>query len=435
MKKIIKRILLPLLVALLAFVTWKLGFSSRQSYEQSIRPPVASSDIPFDEYEWDADSAFTVVRNTGTVLKFPANAFEDSLGRPATGRILLRVREFHQAEVLFRAGIPMSVDGNRNNFLQSAGMIEIRAFSNGKKLELITGKSAEISLAGFRNAEGYRLFHFEDDRRWEVTDTFSSGVNMRKKERLEQLNMLPSDSSKNDLVVELLTNLEEAPYLQKFSELLWKIDASDVNEELNQAMRINWDVVRVKPLKGEEKRYLLNFEKSFDLEGGKKMVRKFQVRATPMKGEEELTEENMSDKLQHQDSLLVLLDQEKERVLRQADLLNSFRISKLGIWNVDKIMKMEELVYKEVGLDFIKKLGSNIYKISLYVLYLDDNSVISFMPGDWKRIPFSLNKRIQLKAVLPGGKIALVWEEEVARKIRQGGDRVDFESVLVEPGK
>lgn len=428
-----KKHLLKILVAVLSFLTiffvWKMNKQDKDDYVQGIRPPVPSVNIPYEEYAFDADKGILIERQNGTLIRIPKNAFVDSSGQKVIGKVIVKVREFHAADEIFRSGIPMSVDSSRNGFLESAGMIDIRAFSNGSSLELAEGSEAEISLAGFRNSKGYRLYHLENDKNWKVTDTFSTVKNDLKLRGLDSLQLVLKQTEKQDIIVDMVTNMDEAPYLKAFEGLKWKISKRDVDDELLEAMRVQWDEVSVKPVFLSNKKYKLIFKKQIAMMGDSTpdLIKTFQVNAIPIKNGGEISNREMRFLYQNYDSVKVLIDAETERLKKQADLLNSFKIQKLGIWNCDRLMNMSELVYKEVGFNFKGNIDPKINNISLYVIYLDNNSVIEYRPNQWNKVGLLQNSRMQLKLVIPGGKLVQIDDAKISNALDKGDSRIVFE--------
>ena len=153
MKKIIKKIAVALLVLLGIVFIWMKFSNPKNHYEQAIHPPIKSQDIAFEEYRFHQDSLVKIERATGTLIQISPQTFVKKNGGEITDSILLKVRELHTADDIFRSGIPMSINKNRKNFLESAGMIELRAYSGGEELEIKNGKTIGIELASFKKGD------------------------------------------------------------------------------------------------------------------------------------------------------------------------------------------------------------------------------------------------------------------------------------------
>ena len=109
-------------------------------YPTGIDQPFKTT-VPFVSLEFKADSALVVHSPNGTHIEIPANAFVDDNGEPVKGSAEFKFREFHTADAILLSGIPMQMSNDRNQFMQSSGMIELRAYQNGSELSLAKGKS------------------------------------------------------------------------------------------------------------------------------------------------------------------------------------------------------------------------------------------------------------------------------------------------------
>ena len=88
---------------------------------------------------------------------------------------------------------------------------------------------------------------------------------------------------------------------------------------------------------------------------------------------------------------------------------------------------MNELVYKEVGFNFKGNIDPKINNISLYVIYLDNNSVIEYRPNQWNKVGFLQNSSMQLKLVIPGGKLVQIDDAIITNALDKGDSRIVFE--------
>jgi hypothetical protein len=420
MKKHFKKIIALVLAIVVVVSVFMLLNNEEASYEQKIKPPVSLEDIPFNAYTFDADSGITIERNTGTMVKIAPGSLVDSSGKRVKGLVNLSVREFHDVESLFFSGIPMSIDSRRKNFLQSAGMIELRATSNGKKVDFAKNAAAEVELASFKEAKNYQLYHLQDDQNWSITDTFISKINIRKAKALEQLEGKYKNQHE-DLYLELATNLEYAPYLKPFKGLQWKVASKDVNEELLDAMRMDWDEVKVIPPTGLNRKYKLVFEGKTTSYNDTGVYRTYTVKAIPMRSGKKLAKNTMMDMIGENEKILVQMEDEKKRIQKESDMVNAFKINKMGIWNVDKLVNSDDIVWADVEFDFEEKVDPGVNKISIYLMFINENTVIQYLPRDWKKVGFKKNAVMKIRAVLPGGRIVEVDPFQIKSKIKNSG--------------
>ena len=127
-----------------------------------INPPLKEINIPFTSFKVTAEKGGTLDFKTGSKLIIPKNAFADAQGKPLTGEIELRYREFHDAADFFVSGIPMTYDsaGNKYQF-ESAGMMEMQGYKDGEKVTIAKGKSIAIEMASPQKGTEYNLYKLD----------------------------------------------------------------------------------------------------------------------------------------------------------------------------------------------------------------------------------------------------------------------------------
>ena len=187
-------------------------------------------------------------------------------------------------------------------------------------------------------------------------------------------------------------------------------------------MRMSWDDIVVKPINAKQKIYKLTFTRLLTVRGSGEQNKSLTVQASPVN----ISDTAFAKQLVNYDQTIVKMNNEKLRLEAEADLVSSFRIRQMGIWNIDKIMNKEDLVTVSVKFDFEKEVDPFVNHIKLFVLHEDDNSVIYYLPQDWKNIRLSMVKRNSLIAVLPGNRVAIVDANTVKSKMQIGGSVINF---------
>jgi len=426
---------------LVSFAIFFISCSNKKAnYEQKVEPPIAASDIAWSLFTFMQDTAITIHTSKGSIIKIDPNTFIHSNGSAVSNQILLKFREMHTVSDIFKSGIPMSVDSSRDAFLQSGGMFEIRAFDNNEELTIANGKTIAVELASFRPADGYSLYHLKDNKNWNVQDTFISQKNERKTFGLKKvLNFIKkpfsSNTPKNNNIFEIVANLKEAPYVKPFVNQKWKVVEGTDPSILENYMRISWDDVVIKPISKRSNTYNLTFTKTFTLEGIGEQTKTITLKASPVllgpnDSMNAVSELAFNKQLEAYEQSLQLMKEEEVRLQAEADMVNSFRIKQMGVWNIDRVLKMNDLVTVSLHFDFEKKLDPNINHIKLFVLHEDDNSVIYYLPKDWKNVKLSKTRKNSLVAVLPGSKTAVVNASEVMAKLQLGKSEIDFNTKI-----
>jgi hypothetical protein len=417
--------------AYFGLVFFFLACSSKQvTYQQKIESPLVTNTLAFDVYAFKQDTSMVIATSKGTVIKIDPSTFTYANGAMVYNQIQVKVREMHTASDIFKSGIPMSVDGARNDFLQSGGMLEVRAFDNNEELKIADGKSIGIELANFSPANGFSLYHLQGNENWKVNDTFNLKKNERKSKALEKIvNLLKQPFIKkanpeNDKYL-IVANVSQAPHLKAFQNQHWKIADGTDPDVVEKCMRLSWDDVVVTPLRNQKNRYNLAFTRSIYVQGSGTDTISLQVQASPVNTSDTI----FTNQLDDYKKAIVRMNEEKIRLQAEADMVSSFQIRKLGVWNIDKIMKNEDLVKCSLNFDFEKQIDPLVNHIKLFVLHEEDNSVVYYLSQDWDKVRLSKTKRISLVAVLPNNKVAFVDSKSVNALVNRGGTSILFNTV------
>ena len=428
------------LAIIILAMTYGMALSCHQkqpaAYRQAIMPPVPDADLAFDRFDISADSGAFIMRPTGTIIRIPGGAFVDVSGKPVRGRVEFRVREFHGPTDLLRAGIPMSVDSSRTGFLQSAGMLEMRAHSGGQPVEIRRDKKIEVELAGYKDAQGYRLYQLENDRNWRSTDTFSTAPNDDKTRLMDSLatvrrNAHPDSARYFDIDMQL----EDGSNYLTSRQRTWKLALLENRRRFDEAMRIQWNRVYIKPLDQKGRRYRLEFRKSMDVPDGKEIREKYSVVASPVLSKGDAA--RLAEDLKTYEALLRDLDRADSLVRRQANLRNRFSINRLGVWNIDKLMIDAGIITYRVKPDFASEDVPNLEKVELLMVFEEENSVIRFGSRDWDNIPIQPARRVSMVAVLSPYEVAYFSSASIAAALATGNktlilrsERMTYEAYL-----
>jgi len=389
-------------------------------------------DIPFTTYDYNSDLDTTFYTETGTALTFLAGSLVSSDGKLVNGFAQVKIREFHDATAILRAGIPMRLRSDKNAFLQSSGMLEIRAYQDGKELSIAPGKFIGTELAAYRSSKGHQLYFLKDNSDWETRDTFITKLNHRRETKLQKLFRSKNEGSgvtiPGDIVFELFGDVESAPELEAWRGQKWKIAKENVTPDFFEAMHINWDSTKVIRKKGNKDRYKLAFWKTLNQIENKPIITKhFTVDVVPVsgKGDEAKIRKVMENRFLKEDSIKKDLAIEIDRVKKEAELVNVFKINKMGIWNIDRAIKLSDFIPVRVSFDFQSTFKS-FQKVRLFCVLKEDNSVVDFL--DWQKEPIflSVERPMQIAAVLPSGNIVYVDFDQIRQRLAQGSKEITF---------
>ena len=432
------RIFLPIMFSGLLSSCAYLAYNELSKYEKGIQKPITDLDVPFNEFTFKAESGAFIKNWNGTSLNIEPNSFEFAEGRyQVSGDITIKYREFHKAIDIFKSGIPMNVTPDRNAFLQSGGMIEVKAFAQNKELKLKQGKVIKTKLAGFRLADGYNLYYLANNEKWEDKGDIDNGLNIRKKQEMDALPDVskkpvnPEDDS-TQIIFDLVSDFEEFPYLQAFKNQQWKMIKEDVDSTYPWGFRVNWEHVEVKELDKEK----LIFELTFTNNAKKKhqqLKQSFITKATPVLSGARLkkAKREFLAKMEEYNKVSEFVKAEFDRLAQEADLINTFDMDKLGIWNCDKLIDKEIMAKVKMNFDFEKEINPYINKIKLYTILEDLNGVITYNAFDWNKVELPRGSKVKLIAVLPNNMLAVVSPDVVNASIKPGIKNVYFKTTRI----
>ncbi|MEZ4938182.1 MAG: hypothetical protein R2799_11375 [Crocinitomicaceae bacterium] len=133
-----------------------------------IKPPKEGDVQQYQIFRIDPKQENKLNTTSGSVITIPANSFSDDNGQLITEEIEIQIREFYDKEDVFLSGIPMHYDSSGTKYsLETAGMIEIRGFHQGKQLSK-SENAMEIQLKTINCDEDFNLYALnENANRWD----------------------------------------------------------------------------------------------------------------------------------------------------------------------------------------------------------------------------------------------------------------------------
>lgn len=130
------------------------AYFARQDF---VRAPIADLDQPYEvKTVADAHRGGVIDYPSGSRLVIPAAAFMDDRGKLIGGEVEIHYRELHDYIDFFASGIPMAYDSlGMQRYLTSAGMVEVFAEKNGRRLRLAPGKAVQVELRSEVTVDNY----------------------------------------------------------------------------------------------------------------------------------------------------------------------------------------------------------------------------------------------------------------------------------------
>ncbi|MES2592031.1 MAG: hypothetical protein V4608_09110 [Bacteroidota bacterium] len=287
-------------------------FYKTEEAKPCINPPLEGLNIPVTTYKVIAEKGAALAFKTGSKIIIPKNVFVDENGKTLKGEVELRYREFHDAVDFFVAGIPMTYDsaGVRYHF-ESAGMMEMLAYQNGKAVNIASDKSINVELASNYTGNEYNLYKLdtiknnwsclgkdkvvtkplesksdaslstqlnhinkvEETPEFKTIETKKEEVQKEKEVRIAALPKLlaepqkPTQSKKDKYTFNLEVDSEEYPELAVYKGVLFEV-GSENKTFSNEMYNVTWDEAIIKEGSRKGENYLLTLKKAnkkFDL--------------------------------------------------------------------------------------------------------------------------------------------------------------------------
>lgn len=138
------------------------AFYKAEEAKPCIAPPIKGLNVEYTTFKVIAEKGATLEYKNCSKIIIPKNAFADENGKLLKGEVELRYREFHDAVDFFVSGIPMTYDsaGVKYQF-ESAGMVEVLAYQNGKQVQMAPKKAIDIEMASDYNGTEYNFYKLD----------------------------------------------------------------------------------------------------------------------------------------------------------------------------------------------------------------------------------------------------------------------------------
>ena len=387
------------------------------TYRTGVKSPLGKSS-PFVEKIFSAEKGIVFHQATGTHIVIPPDALVDENGKKVRGKVSLKFREFQNAYEIFQSGIPMLFGEDRTDYFSSLGMFELRAFQNGKEVELKKDAGVQVELAAAIVPDAdFKMYFLSDELNWDNGKSFEVVENKRRDIALAELpDIGRKPMNPNQYTVgfnfEIVSDYTKMPHLKIWKDIRWTVNEADEKMPVEQAIRLNWDKISISKSQNEANIFQLDFASMQTDYSGKQVQLSYSILATPQLTGNELAKATVKyeEDLAAYNLAFGEIVREEERLKLESGVLSKFEINEFGIYNIDKLKDTEILAQVEMQFDFEKELIPEINKVMLYVIMEKERTVLNFNAFDWDKIPL-LNAECALVAVLPSGKVAYVSKE------------------------
>ncbi len=389
--------------------------TSNEIVKQEITPPLNQIDVPYHSFDLDGTKAQTLQLDNGTSIEIPEKAFVDKDGNFVDNPVKISYREFHNAAEILASGIPMKathndVEGN----MQTAGMFEIDATAQDSKVFLAKGKEIKVNMASNVGGDNFDFWQFDNEiGSWENKGTSTPTPNPKKKAaqkelanmKMVQAPVRPVQFDKSKTVLNFDLNLDDFPDLKKMKNIFWQYAGKGENpNDAKWIFKEKWQTADIK--KGSR-----NNEYTLVLKNEKRNF-STTVCASQSGKEFDAAMANYEKEMASYKSTALTKSQKEDFMNRQADFLRSVKISQMGIFNYDILMKNPENLLFAANFDFGKDVPKTYSKVNVYLITNDARSVVAFPFADRKKFGIDPSVDNQLVAILPNNKIATFTQKD-----------------------
>lgn len=379
--------------------------------------------VPENKFTIQDSEDQTLVTLKNSKIYVNKNSFEDNQGNDVQGKIELLFNEYHTQGEIIASKLPMIYkipEGETYDF-ESAGMFEIRAFQQGKELKLKKGKSIQVDLVT-TNPGKFNFYNFnENDLAWNMKDTDCLPVSNKLKQRLlneqdslaslsNQQPKKPIELKQGDPVFDINIDYRKYPNLRDLNGLMWKI--TETNDSLKTAIssrlfKKKYTFFRLEPTENQElefKLFFINGKDTITFNG-----------APVMKGK------LLSQQQDKYKELIATIhknvkreNQIHDQIKREKDLLRTFNVDQLGIYNCDRQYNNPKLIELQVNFTYEGiDSSTNLEDVSVYLIPSAQKVVIRYTDhyfDHFKIDPLENNKII---AILPNNEIYFLSNKDI----------------------
>lgn len=224
--------------------------------EACVTPPIAGQKMPYAIYRISAKDGGILNYPNGSAITIPANAFKHKGGEQVSDSVDVKYREFHTPLDIFLSGIPMEYDSaGLVRTLESAGMIEVRAFDGGKELVLNEQTPINVKMATTSDDPKFNLYELDTvNKNWiykgkDKIETPQQGKAVQPKHILDQKTetlentIKPMMASPDKFIIKKFTyDKNEFPELAAYDNVLFEVTGHNFKEKYYS---INWKKIIV----------------------------------------------------------------------------------------------------------------------------------------------------------------------------------------------
>jgi len=345
---------------------------------------------------------------SGTEIIVPADAFVDKSGKDIKGKVTLKYKEIKTPSDMIIENVDMTYDSAGVVYqFQTAGMFDLRAFSNGEEAFLKQGKNIKVSYVSEKKGN-YNLYRYNKNWNYQgpTKGELPSNIPQNINTRTIGLKPVKVDPS-NDLVLDIKANYAKIPELEKYKKIIWKYDGDLAKEEIVKILSsniYNTELVAT----GVSGKYNYRF---------KSKSGNFEFPVVPVFSSKEYQK--------------ALNNYNNELAMNNAPVKvkRIVNVTELGLMNYDRIYHRSDAVM--VKAEF-KVNNSKIQGLPLFHITGDDDVVVRLDQQPSMLFSESLNNKIV--AIMPGNKVAVLSTQDFIKSAKgaKKGEQLSFDLKLLD---
>jgi len=379
----------------------------------------------------DPTNAYTLPLPSGGELRIPANCFVNEAGERLTGPVSLRYREFHDATDIIAAGIPMKAlkPNGTSDWLQTAGMFELRGDSEGNPIRFADNKSAEIVFLSSVDGPYDTWILNEYKGLWEnlgesnTPRAIAPSPESAQRE-IEHLGANPPQAPKATPPAEQLVfsdlDLSQTPELKSIANLAFAYAGDDPKLDPKRNKWITkegiWVKKEIKPTDNPGIYQLtLVGEEYFSIPVKKAIQIEDQEAALAAYHAELATYQANLDKLKSSSPGMT-----HHRFIRE------MRIQGFGIYNYDIFLNQDKFIPLAADFDLGDLPLAEKKEVMVFHITANGKAVLSLTSNSWSSFKFNPDMDNGLLAILPDNRVAMFTASDFKasiEKIKRAGGR------------
>jgi hypothetical protein len=362
---------------------------------------------------------------SGTELRVPANSFLNEAGEVVSEPVEIRFREYHEAAEIIASGIPMHThdEDDKREWLQTAGMFEIRGYSKGRPIAIAQGRAITVDLAS--KVDGaYDFWLFDEGRSTWANQGITNSPQPPNREGSAAVDNIQREISR------LIQQTAQPPQLPQPTPEADKLIFSDLDmrlcPDLKGAAPPALAYAGKDPAKDPKNNKWISrqgiwFKKELKptQEKGLYQLTLFgdSIYSIPVKlaleGKNlEIAKAAYEQVLAEYRANLELLRNREAILAQQMAFRREMSLQGFGIYNYDILWKMPDVIPLIADFDFGRLPESVKETVMVYLITGDGRAVISLPYQEWRYFRFSPSADNKLLAVLPNNKIALFTQSD-----------------------